>query len=122
LQLPPYINHNNPADQNGWGDFAFLIKYRLIARNEQHGNYILTAFLGVTLPTGQYSNGNPDPIITPTISYGKGFGEFDLQGTYGIGLPTGDTHTIGTTSAWNNTFQYHLFKKCWPEVEDNYTH
>lgn len=122
LQIPAYIDHNNPADRNGWGDFAFLIKYRILSGNEKHGNYILTAFLGVSIPTGSYSNGNPDPIITPTIAYGKGLGNFDIQGTFGIALPTGDEHTIGTTTPWNNTFQYRVFKKFWPEVEDNFTH
>jgi hypothetical protein len=121
LNVPPYIDHNNPKIRNGWGDVAFLVKYRLFAANEEHGNYILTAFLGWSLPTGQFSNGALHPVITPTIAYGKGFGSFDLQGTLGVGLPTADTSTLGRTIAWNNTFQYRLFRKFWPEVELNST-
>src|ERR1700726_4604308 len=34
LNVPPYIDHNNPADKNGWGDAAFLVKYRLLSANE----------------------------------------------------------------------------------------
>ena len=49
FNLPPYIDHNNPKVQDGWGDVAFLVKYRLLSANEQHGNYILTAFLGWSL-------------------------------------------------------------------------
>jgi hypothetical protein len=26
-------------------------------------------------------------VITPTIAYGKGFGEFDVQGRFGVDLP-----------------------------------
>jgi hypothetical protein len=26
------------------------------------------------------------PVITPTIAYGKGFGDFDVQGRFGVGL------------------------------------
>jgi hypothetical protein len=121
FNLPPYIAHNNPKVRDGWGDVAFLVKYRLLSRNEEHGSYILTAFLGWSLPTGQFSNGALHPVITPTIAYGKGFNNFDLQGTFGIGLPTADTSTLGRTIAWNNAFQYRILKKLWPEVELNST-
>ena len=121
FNLPPYLAHNNPKAKDGFGDVAFLVKYRLAAANEEHGNYILTAFLGWSLPTGQYQNGALHAVITPTIAYGKGFGDFDLQGTFGVGLPTADTSTLGRTIAWNNTFQYRILRKLWPEVELNST-
>ena len=57
FNVPPYINHNNPAAKNGFGDVAFLVKYRLLSANETHGNYILTAFLGWSVPTGSHTNG-----------------------------------------------------------------
>lgn len=119
---PAYIEHNNPKVKDGFGDWAFLIKYRIVAANEEHGNYILTFFFQSTLPTGQYKNGNTDAVITPTLAYGKGFGDFDIQGTVGGTLPTGNEAVIGRTIPWNNTFQYHAFKRLWPEVEVNYTH
>jgi len=119
---PAFIVHNNPKVQDGFGDWSFLIKYRILASNEKHGNYILTAFLQVTLPTGQYKNGATNSIVTPTIAYGKGFGDFDVQGTFGATLPTGNENVIGRTYPWNNAFQYRLYRKFWPEVEANYTH
>jgi len=121
FNAPPYLDHNNPADKNGFGDVAFLVKYRLLSANEESGNYILTAFLGWSLPTGSYTNGARHAVITPTIAYGKGFGHFDAQGTFGIGMPTADTNLLGRTYAWNNAFQYRLFRKFWPEVELNST-
>ena len=121
LNVPPYLDHNSATARNGWGDVAFLVKYRLLSENEERGNYILTAFLGWSLPTGQFSNGALHPVITPTIAYGKGFGNFDLQGTFGAGLPTADTSILGRTFAWNNTFQYRVWRKFWPEVEMNST-
>lgn len=119
FNLPPYLDHNNPKVKNGFGDEAFLVKYRLLAANEKQGSYILTAFLGWTIPTGSYSNGSPHAVITPTIAYGKGFGNFDAQGTFGVGMPTSDTNKLGRTYSWNNAFQYRAFKKLWPEVELN---
>jgi hypothetical protein len=122
LSIPPYIAHHNPSVQDGFGDFQFLLKYRLLSKNEESGSYILTAFLSVSLPTGQYKNGATDPILTPTIAYGKGFGNFDFQGTLGITLPTGNGLAIGRTIPWNNAFQYRVRRKFWPEVEVNSTH
>jgi hypothetical protein len=121
FNLPPYLAHNNPAVRDGFGDTAFLIKYRLLSANEEHGNYILTAFLGWSLPTGSYTNGALHAVITPTLAYGKGFHRFDAQGTFGVGLPVADTNLVGRTYAWNNAFQYHVFRKFWPEVELNST-
>jgi hypothetical protein len=119
---PPYLVHNNSKVRDGWGDFQILTKYRIIARNEESGNYILTAFFQVSFPTGQFKNGSTNHIITPTIAYGKGFGRFSLQGTFGVTLPTGNTRVIGRTYPWNNAFQYHIGKRLWPELEVNYTY
>jgi hypothetical protein len=121
LAVPPYIE-NNPNSRNGFGDWQFLVKYRIAAQNEDHGNYILTAFFQMSFPTGSHQQGTLDPVITPTIAYGKGFGNFDVQGTLGISLPAGDEVKIGRNLTWNNTFQYRLLKKFWPEAEVNFTH
>ncbi len=119
--VPAYIVHNNPAVKDGWGDFQLLVKYRILSANEEHGNYILTAFVSSTFPSGSYGNGNPKAIITPTIAYGKGWGDFDIQGTVGATEPAGNTSSIGRTYTWNHTFQLHSLSKIWPELELNQT-
>ena len=121
FNIPPYIEHHSPTAIDGFGDIAFLVKCRLLSANEQHGNYILTAFLGWSLPTGDHKNGALHAVITPTIAYGKGLGNFDLQGTFGMGLPVADTDIVGRTYLWNNTFQYRILRRLWPEVELNST-
>ncbi|MFZ0761075.1 MAG: hypothetical protein WAM69_14095, partial [Candidatus Sulfotelmatobacter sp.] len=121
IAVPAYVV-NNPDSKNGFGDWQYLVKYRIAAGNEEHGNYILTAFFQESLPTGQYEQGALNPVITPTIAYGKGFRNFDAQGTLGISMPTGNEATIGRNLAWNNTFQYRILKKIWPETEVNFTH
>ena len=121
FNIPPYLAHNNPKVQDGFGDVAFLVKYRLLSANQERGNYILTAFLGWSLPTGTYTNGAPHAVITPTIAYGKGFGHFDEQGTFGIAFPSADTNKLGRNYLWNNTFQYRVLGKFWPEIELNST-
>jgi hypothetical protein len=121
FNVPPYLGHNSPSAVNGFGDVAFLVKYRLLAANEQHGNYILTAFLGWSLPTGDHANGALHAVITPTIAYGKGFGDFDAQGTFGVAFPVADTNLVGRNYLWNNAFQYRIMRRLWPEVELNST-
>jgi hypothetical protein len=117
--VPPYIVNNPDSPHDGFGDWQFLVKYRIAAGNEEHGNYILTAFYQMSLPTGVYQEGALSPIITPTIAYGKGFRDFDVQGTLGYSLPTGNADVIGHNLLWNNTFQYRVFTKIWPEIEVN---
>jgi len=119
FNIPPYLLHNNPAVHDGFGDMSLVGKYRLLAANEEKGNYILTVFLGASFPTGSYSNGARSSIITPTIAGGKGWGRFDVQSTFGAGLPTSHIDTIGHLLAFNTAFQYRIGTKLWPELEVN---
>jgi hypothetical protein len=121
LGIPPYLVHNEPAVSNGWGDETFLVKYRFLSRNEENGNYILTAFLGASIPTGQYKNGAPHAVITPTLAFGKGWGNFDVVTTAGIQLPTSESQKLGQPVVWNVTGQYRVMRKIWPELEMNST-
>ena len=116
---PPYLARQNPTQMDGFGDTSFLLKYRFAAGNEEAGNYIVTAFLGGSIPTGSYSNGAENAVVTPTIALGKGWGAFDVQTTLGIAVPVGDIARLGTPIAYNTAFQYRLFGKLWPELEVN---
>jgi hypothetical protein len=121
MGVPPYLDHGSAAPYDGFGDVGFLVKYRLLARNEQCGNYIVTAFLGVTAATGSYSNGAEHAVITPTLAAGKGWGNFSVQSTIGAGLPAGDTGRLGRPILSNTAFQYRIARKFWPEFEVNST-
>jgi hypothetical protein len=122
VYYPPYIQHNNPKIKDGFGDVGFLYKYRILSANEKHGNYMLSAQLTATIPTGSHTNGSTDASVSPTLLGGKGFGKFDVISSLGGTLPTGDTKTLGRTIAWNTTAQYRLGKYVWPELEVNTTH
>jgi hypothetical protein len=114
------VNVGKPV--SGWLDDQFLVvKQRLLTANEQEGNYIVTAFLGVTAPSGNENFTNGAWIITPTIAGGKGWGDFDVQATSGIGIPTRNQSTYGTVWSTNIAFQYHLYEYFWPEFEINHT-
>jgi hypothetical protein len=118
---PDYFQHNTPKVKDGFGDVGFLYKYRILSRNEKEGNYMLSAQLTATLPTGSHSNGSPDSSVSPTLLAGKGYGKFDVISCLGGTLPTEETNKVGRTIAWNTTAQYHLSKWVWPELESNST-
>ncbi len=121
VNLPPYVVHRNPKAPDGWGDWPLLLKYRVLAGNETHGNDILTLFLGGTVPTGGHLNGNGVGVVTPSVAGGKGWGDFDVQSTAGITLPTGATAALGHPVLYNTAFQYRIDRVVWPEVELNGT-
>src|SRR5262249_35617738 len=98
---------------------SLLLKYRLAASSAQDANYVLTAFLGTTLPTGSHGNTAKDAIITPTLGFGKGWGDFDIQTTLGAAIPTGNEHKLGIPLLYNVAFQYRLNHTLWPELEVN---
>ncbi len=121
FNIPPYLVHENPNVPNGFGDVSFLLKYRILSRNEKNGDYILTAFLAGSIPTGSHKNGAASAIVTPTVAFGKGWHKFDVQTTLGTGLPVDDTGEIGRTLLSNTAFQLHAARFLWPEVELNST-
>jgi len=120
LAVPPYIQHNSSA-QDGFGDFSMLLKYRILAANEEHGAYAISVSLSGSIPTGSYKNGSTDGSLTPTVHAGKGFGRFDVQSSLGAVLPTGHTDQIGRPLNWNVVAQYRIGKVFWPEIENNAT-
>jgi hypothetical protein len=128
LGIPNYESHEAPGKagakargSDDFGDWTALIKYRILSANEEHGNYILTAFLGFSAPTGTAGNSTGHAVFTPTIAGGKGWGDFDIQSTASVALPNGGSDRLGEPVAWNTAFQYHLLEVLWPEVEVNYT-
>ena len=124
---PPYIartrynvKHRHHGLDN-WGDVSFLVKYRLLAANEEQGNYIVTLFMGVTAPTGSKRLGAGHAVYTPTIAFGKGWGDFDIQSTVAVSFPNGGEDRLGRPVTYNTALQYRVLKKIWPELEFNYT-
>jgi hypothetical protein len=126
LGVPAYQIRDPPKGSvEGWGDLPLLVKYRFLSANEENGNYILTGFLGVSVPTGSAAFTSNHYQYTPTIAGGKGWGDrhsgFNIQSTLAITIPDGDTSALGMPIVWNTAFQGHVFEKLWPEIEVNYT-
>jgi hypothetical protein len=123
LSVPGYVSRGgNVQDSNGWADASFLIKYRLLAANEEGGNYIATLFLGISVPTGDDPVSLRHVVYTPTIALGKGWGNFDIQSTVAAALPDGGLKRLGSPIIYNTAFQYYIPELLlWPELETNYS-
>lgn len=122
LNLPPFFAHDVPSVPDGFGDASFVLKYRFLTGNAKHRNYVVSAFVLATIPTGSYKNGSTDASVAPNIALGKGYRKFNVQSTLGATLPTGNTLKLGRPILWNTTAQYHLGKYLWPELEANNTY
>lgn len=120
INIPPYIQHNSSA-RDGFGDFGAVLKYRLSAGNQEHGNYSIAASLPITFPTGSYQNGANLATFGPTLHAGKGYKNFHVVTSTGATLPTADGDSIGRPVLWNVVGQYRIRKIFWPEIENNAT-
>lgn len=126
IAAAPYYIRNSPIekqDVNGFADWAFLrVKQRLAASPEPAGNYVLTAWLQVQAPVGVQPLTSHAWTWLPTLGFGKGWGAFDIQGTFGAVLPASHTNTLGHQLQTNIAFQYHVQPVFWPQLEVNWTY
>ncbi|MDE2260063.1 MAG: hypothetical protein KGK17_07065 [Betaproteobacteria bacterium] len=126
--IPGYQVTNQPkgVSTQGWADETLLFKYRMLSANEENGNYIVTGFMGVSLPTGDSPLSTGHYAYTPTLAVGKGWGTresgFDIQSTLAITVPDRDMSRLGEPIVWNTAFQGHFSEYWWPELETQYTH
>jgi hypothetical protein len=140
LGFPPYEQATSPkgVETDAWGDYPiFLAKYRFISANEENGNYIVTGFFQMSQPLGNNAIGTSDKITNnvwiaqPTLAFGKGWGDFDIQATISQQYPFAALASPGNTAHQNLVnfgdpvlvnvaFQYHIFEYLWPELEVNY--
>ncbi len=108
---------------SGFADWPFLrVKQRLASAPAGAGDYILTAWLQVQAPAGIAPLTNHAWTLLPTLGFGKGWGDFAVQGTLGGVLPASHTETLGRQIVTNIAFQYHVLGVLWPQLEVNWTH
>ena len=124
IGIPAYQTEDTSPRKNGWTDQTFLLKYRIASAKEDSGNYILTAFMGLSVPNGSSAFTSHHYGFAPTLAFGKGWGRFDFQSTLAVSVPDngGDRSGAGTPVLFNIAFQYHVGPFFWPEVEANYTY
>jgi|SRR5579884_439879 len=119
--VPGYFSSGAAGARSSWGDFPMLLKYRIRSAPAREGNYVLSLFLGATFPTGTNGHSAGKVVLSPAMAFGKGWGDFDVQGTFGTAVPAGTWERLGTPFLLNMAFQYRVLERFWPEVEVNTT-
>jgi hypothetical protein len=102
LAAPPYETATGPKGAGqGWGDWpAFLIKYRLLSANKDNGDYIVTAFFQMSDPLNAPAKiSNNILTAQPTLAFGKGWGDFDIQSTISVQVPVAALNAPGNPAA-----------------------
>src|ERR1700691_3768648 len=108
--IPAFLKRNIPRNTDGFADWPFLLKYRFLSANEENGNYILTGFLGFSVPTGSNVNGNGHFLFTPTLAGGQGWGDVDVQSTVGVTWSSGGLDRLGVAVGLNTAVPYRRFQ------------
>ncbi len=121
IGVPTYTLVSPNGPHGGLGDLPLMLKFRISSAEPTEGNYLVTFLLAATAPTGSHQYGAGEAVVTPTIAFGKGWRQFDVQSTLGVNLPAGNTAKLGRQLLWNTAFQYQGAWKLWPELEANST-
>jgi hypothetical protein len=126
IALPPYeFRSAIPGARAvaGFADWNFIrLEQRLAASPEGQDDYVVTAWLQVGAPTGIAALTSHAWSLQPTLGFGKGWGDFDIQGTVAAVLPTSNATALGQQIQSNTTLQYHFGGIFWPEIEANWTY
>lgn len=126
IAAPPYDMRTSVGAKpavSGIGDWSFMrVKQRLAASPASDGNYVLTAWLQLQAPVGVPALTSHSWTYLPTFAFGKGWGNFDVQGTIGAVLPTAYADTLGHQVQTNIALQEHVAELFWPQLEVNWTH
>ena len=126
IAMPPYDVHQTSTAAgsfSGFGDWPFVrVKQQLASSPASGGNYFVTAWLQVQAPIGVPQLTSRAWTFLPTLAFGKGWGDFDIQATIGGVLPASNVATLGDQIQANIAFQYRLMKVLWPEFEVNWTY
>lgn len=127
IGIPAYLDKQAPrSGLSGWADETFLGRYRLLAANEENGNYIVSCSLGLSVPTGSDQFSSHSTVYTPTFAAGKGWGDrqqgVDLQSSISASVPDHNLSLLGVPVTWATALQAHVWQNLWPEIEASYTH
>jgi hypothetical protein len=118
--MPPYLTHQSSVP-DGSGDWSFLMKFRAFSAPEGKGAYFVGFVLNAAFPTGNTANSTGHAVWSPAVAFGKGWGNFDVQNTFGGTLPQTGAAVLGRTIVLNDVAQYRIKRVIWPMLEANST-
>jgi hypothetical protein len=126
FDLPPFYDRSAPKSLDGFGDVSMQLKSSLYARNEQHGNAMISLVLTASLPTGKNGNGSCCALLSPGVAAGKGWGRFNVISYAGAQLPMSAAEKLGRQVSFNVAGEVRLgdrglLRTLSPQLESNTT-
>src|SRR4030081_1759034 len=109
---PAYFGHQSKT-ADGFGDFAWQVKFRAFSATEGKGDYFVGFFFGGSFPTGTSPNGLGHTVLTPTFAAAKGLRSWDIQTTIGANLPATGANVLGRMIVFNTAVNYKIKGKIW---------
>ena len=126
IAMPPYDIRNTPTGQGVFSGFAdwgfFRVKQQLASSPSSADDYLVSVLLQAQAPTGTPQLTSNAWTFLPTLAFGKGWGDFNVQGSVTGVLPASNVSTLGDQIQTNVAFQYRLMKVLWPELEVSWTY
>jgi len=126
IAMPPYDIRNTPTGQGVFSGFAdwgfFRVKQQLASSPSSADDYLVSVLLQAQAPTGTPQLTSNAWTFLPTLAFGKGWGDFNVQASVTGVLPASNVSTLGDQIQTNVAFQYRLMKVLWPELEVSWTY
>ena len=126
ITMPPYDIRNTPTGQgvfSGFADWGFVrVKQQLASSPSSADDYLVSVMLQAQAPTGTPQLTSDAWTFLPTLAFGKGWGDFNVQASVTGVLPASNVSTLGDQIQTNVAFQYRVMKVLSPELEVSWTY
>jgi opacity protein-like surface antigen len=126
ITMPPYDIRNTPTGQgvfSGFADWGFVrVKQQLASSPSSADDYLVSVMLQAQAPTGTPQLTSDAWTLLPTLAFGKGWGDFNIQASVTGVLPASNVSTLGDQIQTNVAFQYRVMKVLSPELEVSWTY
>jgi hypothetical protein len=108
---------------SGFADWGFVrVKQQLASSPSSADDYLVSVLLQAQAPTGTPQLTSNAWTFLPTLAFGKGWGDFNIQASVTGVLPASNVSTLGDQIQTNVAFQYRLMKVLSPELEVSWTY
>ncbi len=108
FSLPNYIDVPGAPNSTGWAGEVLQWRHRIMASPENQKNYVFSVQLAALTPTAVIPNVNNHWVWTPTILFGKGWGNFNFIANFGSQWADGDNSKLSAPIIWNVAFEYKI--------------
>ncbi|MGD9505493.1 MAG: hypothetical protein AB7W37_11295 [Syntrophobacteraceae bacterium] len=108
FSLPNYIDVPGAPASTGFAGEVLQWRHRIMSSPEIQKNYVFSVQLSALSPTGDIPSVANHWVWTPTILFGKGWGNFNFIVNLGTQWADGDNSKLSAPIIWNAAFEYRI--------------